>query len=56
MHCIDVGDHSGVPVIYHMKMKQLFAWKGMEYDVYHFVQACQQAKFDRSSAFTSALR
>lgn len=45
-----MGGHSGVPVTY-MRMKKLFAWKGMRTTVHTYVKSCttcQQAKPDRS--------
>ncbi|CAO2169811.1 unnamed protein product [Urochloa humidicola] len=47
-----IGGHSGVPATY-MRMKKLFAWKGMKADITHFVKhcmVCQQAKPDRSKS------
>ncbi|WVZ90589.1 hypothetical protein U9M48_036876 [Paspalum notatum var. saurae] len=49
-HASAVGGHSGIPVTY-MRMKQMFAWKGMKRAVQDYVQTCitcQQAKPDRS--------
>jgi hypothetical protein len=49
-HSSALGGHSEVPVTY-MRMKKLFAWKGMKYAVHQFVTSCltcQQAKPDRS--------
>lgn len=49
-HSSAVGGHSGAPVTY-MRMKKLFAWKGMKPTVHNFVKnclICQQAKPDRS--------
>jgi hypothetical protein len=49
-HSSALGGHSGIPVT-HMRMKKLFAWKGMKADIASFVKhclVCQQAKPDRS--------
>lgn len=49
-HSSALGGHSGAPVTY-MRIKQLFAWKGMKSAVQGFVQSCivcQQAKPDKS--------
>ncbi|CAN6322178.1 unnamed protein product [Urochloa humidicola] len=49
-HSSPVGGHSGAPVTY-MRMKKMFAWKGMKTQVHHYVQSCmicQKAKPDRS--------
>lgn len=49
-HSTSLGGHSGVPVTY-MRMKKIFAWKGMKADVHKFVKGCvvcQQAKPDRT--------
>lgn len=49
-HSSALGGHSGVPATY-LRMKPLFAWKGMKSDIRTFVQSClvcQQAKPDRS--------
>ncbi|WVZ49084.1 hypothetical protein U9M48_000465 [Paspalum notatum var. saurae] len=46
------GGHSGVPVTLR-KLKQLFAWKGLNASVHSFVTSClvcQQAKPDRSKS------
>ncbi|CAN6166061.1 unnamed protein product [Urochloa humidicola] len=50
MHSSAVGGHSGVPVTY-MRLKKVFAWKGMKSSVHQFVKSClicQQAKPDRT--------
>jgi hypothetical protein len=49
VHDSAAGGHSGMHVTYH-RLKKLFVWKGMEYDVDDFVkqcQICQQAKGER---------
>jgi hypothetical protein len=49
-HSSALGGHSRVPITY-MRMKKLFAWKGMKSAVHQFVTSCltcQQAKPDRS--------
>jgi hypothetical protein len=49
-HTSALGGHSGIPVTY-MRMKKLFAWKGLRKSVQDFVQSClicQQAKPDRT--------
>lgn len=49
-HSSAIGGHSGVPVTY-MRMKKLFAWKGMKKAVHQFVKTCvicQKAKPDRA--------
>ena len=49
-HASAVGGHSGVPVTY-IRMKRIFAWKGMKAAVTCFVKSCltcQQAKPDRT--------
>jgi hypothetical protein len=49
-HSSALGGHSGIPVT-HMRMKKLFAWKGMKADITSFGKhclVCQQAKPDRS--------
>jgi hypothetical protein len=49
-HSNALGGHSGIPVT-HMRMKKLFAWRGMKADITSFVRhcpVCQQAKPDRS--------
>ena len=50
LHDTPSGGHSGFPVTYR-RIKQLFAWKAMKFDVKAFVAGCsicQQAKPDRS--------
>ena len=50
LHSNAVVGHSGVPVTMR-RLKQFFAWKGMNTAVHHFISAssiCQQAKPDRS--------
>lgn len=49
-HASALGGHSGFPVTY-MRMKRMFAWKGMKQAVALFVKnciTCQRAKPDRS--------
>jgi hypothetical protein len=38
-HASALGGHSGLPITY-MRMKQMFAWKGMKKDVSQFVKNC----------------
>jgi transposase InsO family protein len=50
MHTSPLGGHSGVPVTVR-KLKQYFAWSGMNKAVHHFVTSCsicKQAKPDRA--------
>jgi hypothetical protein len=49
LHDSMVGGHSGVPVTYR-RLKQYFAWKGMNAVVHDYVQSCmicQQAKLEK---------
>jgi hypothetical protein len=49
-HSSALGGHSGVPATY-IRMKHMFAWKGLKSAVYQYVRTCvmcQQAKPDRS--------
>jgi hypothetical protein len=49
-HSSALGGHSSIPVTY-MRMKKLFAWRGMKAAVTQFVHSCvvcQQAKADRT--------
>jgi hypothetical protein len=50
LHDSAVGGHSGAPATYH-KIKKLFYWPGMKFDIWSRVQpcvTCQQAKPDRT--------